>query len=113
MRYKLCRCGAVVKDHKGFFCAKCGAGKKAQTTTQRGYDGQWNRLSQRLRAERPLCEVCLVHGMVKPSTEVHHKLSIEAAPHLRLEPNNLMCLCNDCHKAIHAGRSADVAPGVG
>jgi hypothetical protein len=109
MRYKLCRCGGVKADCKGGTCNRCGVGAgglKALTTTQRGYDGRWKRLSQRLRDERPLCEACLERGMVTPTTEVHHKESIEQAPWLRLEPTNLVCLCNECHKAEHA----NVAP---
>jgi 5-methylcytosine-specific restriction endonuclease McrA len=113
MRYKLCRCGGVRIDARGSVCNKCGAGRKvnkSQNTTERGYDGAWNRLSRRVRTEQPLCEVCLESGIVTAATEVHHKVSIEQAPWLRLERSNLMSVCNGCHKAIHATMAA---PGVG
>lgn len=105
MRYKLCRCGGVREDCKGGVCDKCGAGKqcnKSMSTTERGYDGAWKKLSARVRAEQPLCEVCSERGIATAATEVHHKVSIDEAPWLRLERSNLMCLCNACHKEIHA-----------
>jgi len=106
MRHKLCRCGGVREDAFGSICSKCGAGRKQKTrnTTQHGYDGAWNRLSVRLRAEKPLCERCLERGIVTAATEVHHIVPIDQAPWLRLEVSNLMCLCNACHKAEHSGR---------
>ena len=106
MRYKLCRCGGVRQDVRGSVCSKCGAGKvnKTQGTTERGYDGAWKRLSERVRIEQPLCEVCLESDTVTAATEVHHKIEIEQAPWLRLERSNLMSLCNGCHKRIHAGK---------
>jgi 5-methylcytosine-specific restriction protein A len=104
MRYKLCRCGGVREDCRGSVCDKCGAGRvnKTVNTTQRGYDGAWKKLSERVRAEQPLCEVCLERGIATAASEVHHKVSIEQAPWLRMERSNLTCLCNGCHKEIHA-----------
>ena len=105
MRYKLCRCGGVRQDARGSVCPKCGAGakrNKSMSTVERGYDNAWNKLSLRVRTEHPLCEVCIETGIVTAATEVHHKVSIEEAPWLRLERSNLMCLCNACHKGIHA-----------
>lgn len=116
MRYKLCRCGGVRQDCKGGSCDKCGAGKrcnKSMTTTERGYDGRWKALSVRVRAEQPLCEVCLAAGIVTPATEVHHKITVEDAPWLRLERSNLMSLCNACHDAEHAGMSGKMGTGGG
>ena len=109
MRYKLCRCGGVRVDAQGAVCNKCGAGRKtnkSQSTTERGYDGAWKRLSERVRTEQPLCEVCLESGIVTAATEVHHKVEIEQAPWLRLERSNLMSLCNACHKVMHASVAA-------
>lgn len=104
MRHKLCRCGGVREDRFGSVCPKCNAGakRKTQSTTQRGYDGAWNRLSVRVRTEQPLCEVCQDQGIATAATEVHHKVPIEQAPWLRLERSNLMSLCNACHKSAHA-----------
>jgi 5-methylcytosine-specific restriction endonuclease McrA len=105
MRYKLCRCGGVKQDARGSVCPKCGAGKprdKTMKSAERGYDNAWNRLSVRVRTEQPLCEVCQESGIVTAATEVHHKVTIEDAPWLRLERSNLISLCNGCHRGIHA-----------
>ena len=108
MRYKLCRCGGVKQDAIGSVCSKCGAGKKRpkQGTTKSGYDGQWKKLSERVRALRPLCERCEKEGIAEPATEVHHIISIDNAPWLRLEVSNLECLCNRCHRLEHAGKES-------
>lgn len=111
MRHKLCRCGGVREDCRGSVCDKCGAGRQQKTrnTAQHGYDNAWNRLSVRMRAERPLCERCVKRGIAEPATEVHHIIPIDQAPWLRLEVSNLECLCNACHRAHHANMAA---PGV-
>ena len=111
MRQKLCRCGAIREDSDQSVCQRCGAGRKHKTrnTTEHGYDGAWKRLSARLRAQMPLCEMCLKKDIVTPSTEVHHIVPIDEAPWLRLEVSNLMCVCGACHAEIHA----KMAPGVG
>lgn len=57
--------------------------------------------------------MCLENNIATPATEVHHKVSIDDAPWLRLERSNLMCLCNACHKAIHANLAEPALPGVG
>lgn len=82
-------------------------------TTERGYDGRWKALSVRVRIEQPLCEVCLAAGIVTPATEVHHKITIEDAPWLRLERSNLMSVCNVCHDAEHAAMVGKMGTGGG
>jgi 5-methylcytosine-specific restriction endonuclease McrA len=103
MRHKLCRCGGVREDRSGSVCTKCGAGTKhkSRSSTQYGYDRRWRLLSERIRNEQPLCEMCAKQGIATAATEVHHIIPIDEAPWLRLERSNLMCLCNACHKIIH------------
>lgn len=98
---RLCRCGAIVEGR----CTKCNPQQHARTTTQRGYDHAWRKLSERKRAIDPLCEHCLSLGRTTAATEVHHMQSIADAPHLRLAMGNLLSVCSDCH-AILEGRSA-------
>jgi 5-methylcytosine-specific restriction endonuclease McrA len=110
VRYRLCVCGAVKEDRRGSVCPQCQHGakrNKSRNTTEHGYDYAWRRLSERVRAERPLCEMCESEGIVTPADEVHHRIPIDEAPWLRLERANLMSVCTACHKGIHA------APGVG
>lgn len=93
---RLCRCGAIVNGR----CARCQPSTHGRTTAQRGYDSTWRRLSERKRAIDPLCERCLNHGRTTPATEVHHIRSIATAPHLRLDPDNLMSVCSACHALL-------------
>jgi 5-methylcytosine-specific restriction enzyme A len=107
MRYKLCRCGAVREDRQGVACPACANGKSAsakRTTTERGYGGDWKRLSERYRKEHPLCVRCAERGLAIAADEVHHVVSIDEAPWLRLEPSNLMSLCVSCHRAEDAAK---------
>jgi 5-methylcytosine-specific restriction protein A len=106
MRYRLCVCGAVKEDKRGSVCPQCQRGakrNKARSTTEHGYDYAWRRLSERVRAEHPLCQVCEQRGDVTPATEVHHIIPVDDAPWLRLERSNLVSICNQCHNDIHAG----------
>ena len=106
MRLKLCRCGGVREDRQGSACSKCGAGKSKpkQTTQEAGYGWDWRKLSERYRAENPLCEQCQSNGVATAAEEVHHKVSIADAPWLRLEWSNLMAVCVPCHRRIDEAR---------
>lgn len=52
-----------------------------------------------------LCERCLTMGLYTPGTEVHHKIPLTpdnlADPDVTLNFQNLMLLCDSCHKAVH------------
>ena len=48
-----------------------------------------------------LCEKCLLKGIIKEGVDVHHKIPIEDDWDKRLDYNNLMLLCKDCHNEIH------------
>lgn len=52
-----------------------------------------------------LCEKCLLNGIIKPGKEVHHKIPIEENWEKRLDYNNLILLCKDCHNEIHERES--------
>ena len=57
----------------------------------------WIRLSRAIRRQRTVCERC----RADLSTEVHHKLTVAAAPHRALDPTNLLAVCAACHDALH------------
>jgi len=90
---KLCKCGAAIKHPP---CSRCCPKK-----TKRSYDHQWRKLSERIRAENPLCSDCFLEGRTSPSTEVHHIVPIDENPSLRLVLSNLVALCKDCHDKRH------------
>lgn len=57
-----------------------------------------------------LCERCLSMGLYTPGTEVHHIIPLTpdnlADPSVTLSFDNLMLLCDACHKAIHHEKKA-------
>ena len=69
----------------------------------RMYDYQWRKLSERIRKERPLCEICYEKGKVTPSEHVHHIVEISADPSRRLDVTNLQAICVPCHNFLHSG----------
>ena len=48
-----------------------------------------------------LCEHCLKKGIIKAGREVHHRVPIEQDWSKRLEFENLVLLCSDCHNFEH------------
>lgn len=95
----VCSCGGVRHDGA---CDRCGQGKghHARKTTERGYGWDWQQLTQRIAAERPLCEVCEAEGMVKPADHRHHIEKIKDAPHKRLDAKNIMSVCERHHAEL-------------
>ena len=70
---------------------------------ERGYDAQWQRVRNIKANQDPLCEICLLKGLIVPLNVVHHIKPIETHPGLRLVINNLMSLCTQHHEAEHKG----------
>lgn len=97
MTKRFCKCGGVVGNEG---CKKC-ARHFLQTTAERGYDSKWRRLRATILDIEPLCRRCAGVDIATPAIEVHHIQPISVAPHLRLDPNNLMPLCVSCHDREH------------
>ena len=104
MASKFCRCGQVAGRDGCGRCRKPVQSMTYKTTKQRGYGADWKDLSERYRAQYPLCEDCLGEGKVTPSSEVHHVIPISEQPSLRLTWTNLVALCNTCHNARHVSK---------
>ena len=77
-------------------------------SSQRGYDAAWRRLRRLKLRSDPLCEDCYRMGRVTPATMVHHVVTIEQAPDIRLAWDNLMSLCEACHDVRHSGEQHQV-----
>lgn len=67
----------------------------------------WRKLRHAYLVEHPLCEECIKSGKVTPAEEVHHikpistgKTDLEMMS-IAYDSNNLMSLCQSCHKKIH------------
>ena len=65
------------------------------------YDRTWQKVRLAYLKRNPLCEECLKQDRVTPAVLVHHIENARDNPELRLDPNNLMSLCNRCHEDIH------------
>lgn len=83
---------------------KNGRSKEAQSI----YDSvQWRKLRSAYVIQHPLCEMCLLNDIIRPTEEVHHKKPILTGTSqlemitLALDPNNLIGLCKDCHHKVH------------
>jgi 5-methylcytosine-specific restriction protein A len=68
------------------------------TSASRGYDNDWKKLRVvALQRDCHLCQICLKAGRATPAQDVHHILSIELRPDLRLDIDNLLSVCRPCH----------------
>lgn len=56
---------------------------------------------QALERDHNECQLCKKHGRYRPADCVHHVNEVKPFPMLVLTLSNLMCLCNQCHNAIH------------
>ena len=68
----------------------------------------WSNLRESKLLDQPLCERCLEKGKITPATCVHHKNVFGSCPteelmwYHFLDYYNLVSLCENCHKQIHA-----------
>ena len=102
---RLCRCGQIVDKGQCVSCKPYRSNHR-QTTAERGYDHKWRKLSERYRADNPLCEACLNEDKTVPATEVHHMIPALESEYHRLNRNNLMALCRKCHLEIEGLKRA-------
>lgn len=66
----------------------------------------WKRMSKAKMMESPLCESCLLEGVITPSTNVHHIVSFMNYEGLKRQEiaynyGNLIALCIECHNKKH------------
>lgn len=77
------------------------------SAAQRGYDAAWKACRKQFIAAHPTC------GMPecgKPTVDVHHKISIEKRPDLRLSWSNLFPFCTE-HHSEETARTQGFASG--
>lgn len=64
--------------------------------------GSWQRKRKTTKEDQGyLCLNCLDNGVYTECTQVHHIVEILEDWSLRLDDDNLICLCTECHKGIH------------
>jgi len=74
---------------------------KRPSSRARGYDTAWERLRNWYLKQNPLCIDCQGAGVIRPAVVVHHIIPVEDDPSKRLDMDNLMSLCRDCHEIRH------------
>lgn len=63
---------------------------------------EWKNLrNQKFYDADGLCELCNKNKIIKQGREVHHIIPIETDWNKRLDYDNLILLCSDCHNAQH------------
>lgn len=102
---RVCGCGRIVKGS----CDNCSKKSKRDEfrapPSERGYDNDWRKLSERFRKQYPLCQPCIKKGKITPVADVHHIKPVRDFPELRLNWDNLMSVCRACHKEIEGNGS--------
>jgi 5-methylcytosine-specific restriction protein A len=74
--------------------------KQRGSAASQGYDGAWVKTRNAYIRKHCLCEMCEAEGKIVPAVLVHHKMELKDNG-ARLDPENLVSLCNQCHEKIH------------
>lgn len=63
---------------------------------------QWRSLRQaKWDAVDGLCELCKKKGIIREAIDIHHIVPIAEDWSKRLDYDNLLALCKDCHNQMH------------
>lgn len=68
----------------------------------RKYGYSWKRERDRFIKAHPFCEICSWNGIVTEAVTVHHVKPLSEGG--KNDPDNLMALCDACHKWVHSMR---------
>ena len=68
---------------------------------ERGYDAAWRRVRIMKLARSPMCQCDECKENRLPAVLVHHIMTISERPDLRLDPDNMLSMANECHERVH------------
>ena len=123
MLKKLCsKCGKII-PYGNYRCNECEAKYKARIEkyskeTKKEYykeynsskrqnqdfynSKSWNLTRQQINnRDRGLCRLCYLEGKITYSDCIHHIEEVKENVDLRCDDNNLISLCNRCHREVH------------
>ncbi|AAO36630.1 HNH endonuclease (endogenous virus) [Clostridium phage phiCTC2B] len=116
MLYKLCRCGKVL-DYTQKYCNDCSKKFEEQNREryrhykknrkdkkeQRFYvSKEWTIIRDTVKQrDRGLCKLCLSKCNITYMDTVHHIEELKDCWDKRLDPGNLISLCESCHQKVH------------
>lgn len=117
---KTCRCGAIIPYEKNY-CAKCMIEiEEKKKQQQKKYDEDirykrdkkyhdfyksdgWKRVKTlALVRDKGLCQWCMEEGRIRPAYVVHHIVEVKQDWDRRLDIENLVSLCHECHNRHHS-----------
>ena len=62
---------------------------------------EWRRMRDKVMAKsNGLCVICWAMGVIKNAVAVHHIRKLRTHFHLRLDEDNLIAVCDSCHRLI-------------
>ena len=75
--------------------------RRTGTKQERGYGGEWERISKMVRAQQPVCQMCYD----APSEDVDHIIPFRGLKDpLRTARSNLRAVCRPCHSKKTKGQ---------
>ena len=66
---------------------------------------RWQRLRESVLSSSPLCVIC-----GRPAIEAHHIIEAHVDPDLFFEQDNLVSVCEECHKKVHGAYRRGITP---
>lgn len=119
---KFCRCGGII-SYGVKYCEKCQKVKDSETKQsyrdyqQRRSDkkeqsfyssSEWLDCRNKIRVrDLHLCRVCLSNKKIVELDVVHHITELKEDWNSRMTKDNLIGLCNDCHRLVHRAYESD------
>ena len=116
MLYKFCKCGKKI-EYSLKMCKEC-ADKEDSRIKERYKDYRRRRADKDIQTfyaskewkiardkakirDNYVCKLCWDKKVFKFAEVVHHICEVKEDFNKRLELDNLICLCNCCHKEVH------------
>ena len=85
---------------KGVYCSKnmqFSSDRMRGGAAARGYDSRWRKARAAFLQRNPLCNECMKHGRLTPSTVVDHVIPHRGDQKLFWDEANWQALCKSCH----------------
>lgn len=103
---KSCKwCGRI--HDSSFDCGRRPAKAYRRIEEDRGRNTRaWRRKAEEVKERSHfLCAYCFLNGILTyDGLEAHHIIKLRQRPDLLLDEDNLVCLCNACHRMADSGR---------
>lgn len=68
---------------------------------------EWRKMRDKMMAKcNGLCQICWALGKLKNATSVHHIVKLRVDFNKRLDEDNLICVCDSCHRVLEESCSS-------